>query len=304
MGNVGSIRHAKLRKEPGCSFHFPMLINGEFVDDALVRLEAAQLKERMRAETNEGDALGIELRARETAREMIIERTVLRQAAQKDPRPIPSAAVESALAEYYKQSPQQSSCLLPRDQEMLRSNIEVDLRIGRFLAATTQKVPKPTGKQISNFYQYAKDSLLEPERIHAAHIVKNVDESTSESDALVAIRHIQSLLQNGQPFEQVADEHSDCPGRGGDLGFFPRGEMVAEFDAAVFALPAGSMSEIFRTPFGFHIAKVYERKAERVPSLNEIRPHLEESMWRQAKDQALRGAIDELRAQAEVRKSK
>jgi parvulin-like peptidyl-prolyl isomerase len=281
-----------------------MLINGEFVDDSLVRLEAAQLKERMRAEMGEGDALGIELRAREAAREMIIERTILRQAAKKDPRPIPPAAVESALAEYYKQSPQQSGCLLPRDEELLRANIELDLRIERFLAATTEKIPKPSTKQISAIYQYAKESLLEPERIHAAHIVKNVDESTSESDALTAIRHIQSLLQNGRPFEQVADEHSDCPGRGGDLGFFPRGEMVAEFDAAVFALPAGSISEIFRTPFGFHVAKVYERRAEHIPTLNEVRPHLEESMWRQAKTEALRGVIDELRAQAEVRKWK
>jgi parvulin-like peptidyl-prolyl isomerase len=281
-----------------------MYINGEFVDDGLIRLEAAGLKQRMRAELATSDEFTIETRAREVARELVIERILLRQAAQKNPTPIPPAAIEAEFKKFQEQSPEQANCLLPRDEETLRVNIENELRIKVFLAALTADVPKPTSKQVAAFYQHAKQSLLLPASVHAAHIVKNVNESTSETAALAAIRHVQSLLQQGMPFEQVADEHSDCPGRGGDLGFFARGQMVEAFEAAVFPLPAGVISEIFRTPFGFHIAKVYERRAERIPTLNQARSELEAEIWRQTRNGAIRAFMDELRARAEIRKSK
>jgi parvulin-like peptidyl-prolyl isomerase len=281
-----------------------MLINGELVDDGLVRIEAAQVKGRLRLEGTETDEFALELRAREVARELVIERTLLRQAALKDTTAIPPIAIETEVQKYYAQNPQDAGCLLPRDQETLRANIETELRIQRFLTTLTAHVAKPTGKQVTAFYQYVKQSLTLPETIHAAHIVKNVDESTSESEALTAMQHIQSLLQQGVPFEKVADECSDCPGRGGDLGVISRGEMVEEFEAAVFPLPVGLVSEMFRTPFGFHIAKVYEREAERIPTLNEVRSELEASIRKQAMHEVVLGHMTALRAQAEVRKSK
>jgi parvulin-like peptidyl-prolyl isomerase len=281
-----------------------MLINGEFVDDGLVRLEAAKMKERIRLEAPGSDALELEIRAREAAREIVIERVLLRQAAQKDPIPVPVEAVDAEVQKYYAQNPQQAGCLLPRDQETLRDNIEIELRIQRFLASITSHIAKPTSKQVTAFYQYSKQSLALPENIHAAHIVKNVDEANLESTALAAMQQIESLLQRGVPFEQVADEHSDCPGRGGDLGYFARGEMVEEFDTAVFDLPVGSVSPMFRTAFGFHIGKVYERRAERIPTLNEVRSELEASILRQTKIETIRAYMGQLRAQAEIRKSK
>jgi parvulin-like peptidyl-prolyl isomerase len=281
-----------------------MYINGEFVDDALVRLEAVQIKQQLRAESPTSDDFSIEIQARDAAREMVIERILLSQSAKRDPTPVPPFVIEAELQKFREQAPQQAGCLLPRDEETLRSNIENELRMQRFLAAITAHIPKPTNKQVAAFYQFAKQSLTVPENIHAAHIVKNVDESTSEADALAAIQQIQSSLQQGVSFEQLADEQSDCPGRGGDLGFFTRGEMVAEFDAAVFDLPAGSISDIFRTPFGFHIAKVYERRAARIPTLNEVRPELEESILRQTKIETIHAYMRDVRAQADIRKSK
>jgi len=281
-----------------------MYINGEFVDDGLVRLEAAQIKQEMRDESPGADEFTVELEAREAAREAVIERVVLRQAAQFNGTPIPPAAIEAVLQKFREQAPQQAGCLLPRDEETLRAKIENELRIERLLAAVTSHIPRPGIKHITTFYQHAKQSITLPEKIHAAHIVKNIDESTPESEALAAIRQIQSWLREGRLFEQVADEHSDCPGRGGDLGFFGRGEMVAEFEDAVFALPVGAVSEIFRTPFGFHIAKVLARRAERVPLLREVRDTIESALWKEAKDQAVRAYLQELRAQADVRKSK
>jgi parvulin-like peptidyl-prolyl isomerase len=283
-----------------------MFINGEFVDDALIRQEAAALKEGLRAESIGADPLTIEIKAREVAREVIIEQVILRQVAEKVA--VPTAALEAALAEHDARAHQRAGCLLPRDREELRSRMLFGLRIEQLFTGVAAEVAKPGYREIQDFYRFAKasgrPSFLHPETIHAGHIVKNVDESTSEADALAAIRRIQSLLQNGKPFEAVADEYSDCPGGGGDLGFIQRGEMVEEFDEVVFALRAGEVSAIFRSPFGFHLAKVYARKAERLPALKEVRPLLEDLLWNAAKKKAVGEFLAGLRANAEVRKSK
>jgi parvulin-like peptidyl-prolyl isomerase len=146
--------------------------------------------------------------------------------------------------------------------------------------------------------------LRRPEHVHAAHIVKNVDETHAESEARAAIEHIRELLQQGATFEALADEHSDCPGRGGDLGFFMRGQMVEEFDEQVFRMAAGGVTPIFRTPFGFHIVKVYEHKAEAVPTLADVREQLEDEIWVQQKQELVKAYMADVRARADVRRSK
>lgn len=72
------------------------------------------------------------------------------------------------------------------------------------------------------------------------------------------------IVKGGQDFAEVARTWSDDTSaeRGGDLGTFGRGDMVPEFEQVAFALPVGQVSEVFQSPFGFHIVKVEERKTE------------------------------------------
>jgi parvulin-like peptidyl-prolyl isomerase len=154
---------------------------------------------------------------------------------------------------------------------------------------------------VNRYYARFKAEFLRPEMVHAAHIVKNVDEATSEADALKAIQNVMHLLKIGEKFEELADEYSDCPGRGGDLGFFARGQMVEDFESVVFALKPGGMSDIFRSPFGFHIAKVYERKPAGIPRFGEIRDDIERALWEHAKQAAISEFVGQLRAKADIR---
>ena len=135
-----------------------MFINGEFVDDGLVRMEAARIKEDLRAQADFRDELALEMEAREAGRTIVIERTVLRQAALKDPTPIPEARMEAELKRYREQAPQEAGCLLPRDWDTLRANIETELRIQRFVAQLTAHLPKPTNKEVAAFYKRAEES--------------------------------------------------------------------------------------------------------------------------------------------------
>ena len=66
---------------------------------------------------------------------------------------------------------------------------------------------------------------------------------------------LKSRLDAGEDFGELAKANSDCPSgqRGGDLGSFSKGQMVPEFDAAVFTMEIGSTSDVVETPFGYHL---------------------------------------------------
>ena len=134
-------------------------------------------------------------------------------------------------------------------------------------------------------------------------IVKNVDQNMSEEAARDAMEQIRLTLHAGKPFEELADESSDCPGRGGDLGFFPRGEIVDEFDSVAFALSPGEVSGVVQTPFGFHIIKVYNRRAKGVLPLDAVSNDIEELLFARKKQKIIDLHLDSLRAKAEIREA-
>ncbi len=92
--------------------------------------------------------------------------------------------------------------------------------------------------------------------IVASHILCSTD-SASVEDATKTIEDLKAQLDDGADFADLAREHSACPsGRsGGDLGNFPRGVMVSEFEVAAFALEVDEVSGPVVTDFGVHLIK-------------------------------------------------
>ncbi|MBD3353164.1 MAG: peptidylprolyl isomerase [Candidatus Lokiarchaeota archaeon] len=68
---------------------------------------------------------------------------------------------------------------------------------------------------------------------------------------------VREKLDAGEKFQNLAKKHSECPSkkRGGDLGWFPKGAMVPEFEKAVLSLKVGDISEPVKTQFGWHLIK-------------------------------------------------
>ncbi|PIN75975.1 peptidylprolyl isomerase [Candidatus Woesearchaeota archaeon CG10_big_fil_rev_8_21_14_0_10_37_12] len=90
-------------------------------------------------------------------------------------------------------------------------------------------------------------------KVHAKHILVKTEQEAS------AIRFD---LNQGKSFEEIAKEKSLCPSgkKGGDLGWFGRGQMVKEFESAAFSLSVGELSKPVKTQFGWHLIKVEEKK--------------------------------------------
>lgn len=275
-------------------------INGELIGDAVVREEERLIRPRLRQELPEEDPISLESRVKQWAKENIIERVVLRQEALRDPEPIPGEEVERMLQEIRERTPGESGVVAPVSDETLRTELEVRYRVERLLAKITTKVSPPKNKDVSDYYVKHREEFLRPETVHAAHIVKNIDENTDEAAARAAIEEAHRELQNGTSFEALADRLSDCPGRGGDLGFFPRGEMVDAFENVVFAMKPGEVSSIFQTPFGFHIAKFYERRPEGIRDLMEVKQQITDSLQEAKRQKAIEQFLDRLMANAKV----
>ena len=101
------------------------------------------------------------------------------------------------------------------------------------------------------------------EEVRASHILlmyAGSERSTAtrtKQQAAEQIDQIKTQLDQGADFADLAKRHSDCPSgkRGGDLGSFGRGQMVAAFEQTAFSLPVGSTSGVVETPFGYHVIR-------------------------------------------------
>ena len=123
-----------------------------------------------------------------------------------------------------------------------------------------------------------------PEYLYAPGKRKLTDE-----EALAKAQEIRKKLLEGSDFAALSTAESDDVGsgvKGGDLGFFSRGQMVPAFDQAVFALPPGEISEPVKSPFGYHIIKVEQKEAK---SFEEIRPEIEKRIRPQAAQKVIQG---------------
>ncbi len=258
----------------------PLRVNNELVEDEVIREEIRTLRLRLAEAMPQEHPATIDARAKEWARDNVIERVLLRQAALADAEPVPAEVIEKAGGN--------------------AAEVELQFRVERLAIRHAGRIAPPRNKDVVDYYRHHRESMAIPEAIRAAHIIKNVDEKTSQEDALAAICAVEEQIKAGGVFETIADELSDCPGRGGDLGWFPRGEMVPEFDAVVFALTPGEVSPVFRTAFGFHIAKVYEHSDERMATFEEARPQIERLLLTEKHQKALERLCDYLRARATV----
>ncbi|MGC8837598.1 MAG: peptidylprolyl isomerase [Anaerolineae bacterium] len=125
------------------------------------------------------------------------------------------------------------------------------------------------------------------EQVHARHILVNNEEMA---------RLVLNRLKAGDDFAAVAKEFSQdtsTKDQGGDLGWFPRGRMVPEFEEAAFSLPVGEVSEPVKTQYGYHIIKVEERDPNRP---------LDQTALEEMRAQALDNWLAEQRAAAQIQR--
>jgi len=223
----------------------------------------------------------------------VVDRVLIRQAAERDPRPIDPREIEALVRREIERSGS-------GNEPAMRRLAEQQLRLQRTMDDLAGDFPKPTSEEVREFSRAIQQGLPLAEKVLAAHILVQVSEERSEAEAFRLIQAAEAELARGIPFAAVAELFSDCKGNGGDLGWFERGVMVEEFDEAVFALQEGQRSAIFRTPFGYHIAEVRARSegSPREPGAGQR--EIEAYLTAKRRHDAMARGMDSLRAAAEI----
>jgi len=180
---------------------------------------------------------------------------------------------------------------------------------------TQQVISKEVGSRLAidkaeeqKFYDAHKSELDQPEQVRLSEILVSTDKKPGDNrddgqilqEAQTNAAGLLDQIKNGAKFDDVAKKDSDGPSaaQGGDLGYFKRGTLAKELEDKVFAMKAGDISDVTRTKQGFIILKVAEHHEAGVPPLSQIEPRIQDAVYMQKLQPALRDYLTKLREDA------
>jgi len=173
----------------------------------------------------------------------------------------------------------------------------------RYVAIPLQRFTQhynPSAEEVNDYYTRHLETFQRPEQVRARHILFKVASSaTPEQEAQDRTRAeaVLAALRNGEDFATLAKQHSEdtaTAGQGGDLGYFPRGHMVAPFEEAAFSLPVGQLSDVVRTPFGWHIIRVEDKREAGTKPLAEVEAEIQDKIREEKARDAAAAFVDDL----------
>jgi foldase protein PrsA len=176
-------------------------------------------------------------------------------------------------------------------EETLRNDLEIELLLRKIVRNQIEI----TDKDVREYYTENQYLFNTPEQVEARHILV---ETLDEAEKVI------QMLDEGQDFSELAKEYSidiASAKQGGNLGFFQRGEMVAEFEEAAFNLAIGSRSTPVETMHGFHIIEVLDRREAHEATFDEVKEAAEEKLLEKLVYEKMEEQINRLREEADIK---
>jgi peptidyl-prolyl cis-trans isomerase C len=191
--------------------------------------------------------------------------------------------------------------------ETMRTQVGQANAIQKLLEVTVYPKAMVSEKESRIFFENNPQYFKKPEEVKAGHILIQVAPDADDEEKLAArikIEDVQKKIEAGDDFADLARQYSEGPSNvsGGDLGYFDRKKMVKPFSDAAFALKPGEVSDIVETRFGFHLIKVYDKKAKSAYVFENIKDRLSKILQQQKiRDETVR-YLEELRKTADVKR--
>lgn len=242
----------------------------------------------------------------------LIEREVLYQQSQKVGIQVSDQKVDDQLAGIKKRFPNETEYKNALSKMNL-SEDEVKVQIKRGLSIRelidqqiTSKVVI-TDEESKAYYDKNPQMFKQPEQIKASHILIKVDakaDETKKVEARKKIEAVQQKLKDGGDFAALAKEYSEGPSstKGGDLGYFRRGQMVKPFEEAALALKPNEVSDIVETRFGYHLIIVYDIKPEQTLTYADVKDKINQRMKQEKIEKEAVKYVDKLKKDAKLEK--
>lgn len=165
--------------------------------------------------------------------------------------------------------------------------------IAKLLEAETSPKRPVSDEGVEQYYNQHKDQYLIQERVKASHILLSTEEEA---------KTVLDELKAGADFGEMAKKYSKdlTKDRGGDLGYFQRGQMIPEFEKVCFELAPGQMSSIVKTRFGYHIIKVTDKLPSKYKELSEVKEKIRTRLIEQTKQEQFGDFVKSLKNRAKI----
>jgi peptidyl-prolyl cis-trans isomerase SurA len=298
----------------------PITPNGVVVEDVIVRVndqiinrsDLERSEQQLNAENQQNQASSQEAgdRQKNLLRDMIDQQLLLSRA--KEMGLNADAEVIRRLDDIRKQNHLETMEDLEKaarqqgvSYEDFRANIKNGILTQQVVRDEVGRHLQATQGQEQAYYNAHKNEFMLPEQVRLSEIL--VPTPADATDAVVAQAQakaddIAAKLKAGDKFDDTAKTYSGGPtaSQGGDLGLFKRGSLAKVLEDQTFSLPAGGYTAPIRTRQGFVILKVTERQDAGVPALKDIEPQIQEAMYMQAMQPALRAYLTKLREEAYI----
>lgn len=240
----------------------------------------------------------------------LIERELLYQKSRKVGIQITDQAVDEQLADIKKRFPGEqdyknalSAMNLTEDE--VKTQIARGLAIRELINQEIMSKITVSDEESKAYYDANPQFFKEPEQVKASHILIKVEADATDAQKAEAhkkINDIQQKLKAGGDFADLAKEFSEGPSnvRGGDLGYFRRGQMVKPFEDAAFAMQINEVSDVVETRFGYHLIKVYDKKPEQIVAYADVKEKLGQRMKQQKAEKEAGQYIEQLKKDATI----
>jgi len=193
------------------------------------------------------------------------------------------------------------------NESELRRALEDNMLVSLAVDASVQNVPAATDTDIKKFYDDNPKFFDQPEQAHAAHILLRVPPNSTPDQKAEIQKRLEGIRADIESkkvvFSEAATKNSDDKAsaqKGGDLGFFPRGRMAKPFEDAVFSAPAGTLTPVIETQFGYHLIKVIEIKPAGKMSLAEANDKIKSYLEGITKQQVIEKHVADLRTKTAI----
>ncbi len=167
--------------------------------------------------------------------------------------------------------------------------VKEDMLTSFAMSKVLETIKPATEEEMKAFYEENKENFAAGESVNASHILVDSEEKAKELLVKINAGEIS--------FEDAAHKESSCPSseNGGNLGEFTRGQMVPEFDAAVFAMQVGEVAGPVQTQFGYHLIKLNAKNDAKTYTYDEIKGRLADMVMKDKQQKAYQSKINQLK---------
>ena len=177
---------------------------------------------------------------------------------------------------------------ITESQEYQQLVAKVKVELASHMAATSVvESIQVTEAEEQEYYEQHMEQFQEKAQVRARHILVETREQAE---------NIGKELEQGLDFAEAAKKYSTCPSgeKGGDLGYFTRGQMVPEFEKAAFEGAVGELIGPVKTQFGYHLIQIDDKKEEKAADFSAIKDQLADTLLQQKKQTVYMETVKEL----------